>query len=397
MATGGEPLSPLKQFCEAMKCRSCDKPPEKPKTLQCLHTFCEDCLGRYVDTLPDERKRNLPCPTCGLERDPPFDGHEGIVAGIPTNLCFANFLRHMKKEAACSADPGESRCDRCRRPGRPVDTFCTVCRCSLCDRCVEDHQSVPDTEDHVLVPKNASTGQHGRWQCRKHRMAAVERCMTQVVFYCEKCEVVMCAASRLTEHTGHQTSTAVDAYTKQGHRARIEQQSNETEQIEDRFVATMGELENLKRQLLESKKNTESEIDRKTAALHEALDEENRRVKRAANEIFCNKTAKCDQQMQELVEIHERFSHSLNITQSALQVGEAEDVLFLEGMLIDSLKRLSQMYCNYDHKLCEDRIVHFTENCRTNFTGSIGQVTPDLFIPGLHDRLVDAQFYAKNL
>jgi hypothetical protein len=189
----------------------------------------------------------------------------------------------------------------------------------------------------------------------------------------------------------------VDAYTKQGHRARIEQQSNETEQIEDRFVATMGELENLKRQLLESKKNTESEIDRKTAALHEALDEENRRVKRAANEIFCNKTAKCDQQMQELVEIHERFSHSLNITQSALQVGEAEDVLFLEGMLIDSLKRLSQMYCNYDHKLCEDRIVHFTENCRTNFTGSIGQVTPDLFIPGLHDRLVDAQFYAKNL
>ena len=394
MATGGEHLSPLKHFCEAMKCRLCDKYPESPKTVQCLHTFCEDCLARYADDLPDERKRFLPCPTCGVEKDPPFDEQDGLVARIPTNICFANFLRHVNKEATCSADPGESRCDRCKRPRRPVDTFCTVCRCNLCDRCVEDHQSVSDTEDHVLVPKNASTGQHGRWQCIKHGMAGVERCMTQVVFYCEQCRVVMCAVSRLTDHTGHPTSTAVDAY-KQGHRADIERQSMETEQIEDRFVVTMGELENLRRQLLESKRNAESEIDKKTAALHEALDEENRRIKRAVNKIFTNKTAKCDQQMQELAKIRERFRHSLSITQSALRVGEAEDVLFLEGMLIDSLKRLAKMYGNHDHKLCEDKVIHFAENRHTNLTDSIGQVTPDLFIPGLQERLVDGDFYNK--
>lgn len=399
MATGGKQPSPLGKFCEAMKCRTCKKYPKTPKTLQCLHTFCEECLARYVDTLPDEdgRKRSLPCPACGMVQNPPLD--DADVTRIKTNFCFENFLRHEEREAARAADPGEARCDRCNRRRRPVDTFCTVCRVGLCDACVEDHKVVPSTADHDLVPKNASAGQHGRWRCGKLTNEAIEPCMTQVQFYCDECGVVMCTACRLTDHTSHPTRTALDAYRNQGHRASIEQKSVEVEQIEKRFVATIKEIENLKKRLSGSMKNAETAIDRKTAELHEALEEEKRSLKRTAKVILDNKTAKCDEQIQALADIHERFRHSLNITHTTLQIGEAEDVLFMERMLIKGLQSLSELYCDYDHTPCEDDVIHFTENSQANIKGALGTVmtSAELFIPGLKDRVVDTQFYADNL
>ena len=131
--------------------------------------------------------------------------------------------------------------------------------------------------------------------------------------------------------------------------------------------------------------------------LHEALEEEKRRVKREAKEIFDNKTEKCAQQMQKMAEIYEKFRNSRNVTQRTLEIGEAEDVLYMEGILINGLKKLSEMYNNYDHKLCEDDVIQFAENARANVQGLVGYVTKDLFIPGFEDRLVDSHFYAHNL
>lgn len=330
-----------------------------------------------------------PAPNCNVELTIPLDG----PARVEINVCFENIFRHAEREIERSADPSRGRCGRCKRTKIPVEKFCRVCRKSLCNSCVEDHRAVPETENHDLV---ANTGQHGRWRCSKYAEGE-EPCQTTVKLYCKKCRVVMCMLCRVTHHTGHPTCTATEAYENPEHRAEIERQSVAAKEIETQFETTIGELENLKLQLLESKKNTDSAIDRKVAQLHEALEEERRRIKGVAKEIFDNKTENCAQQMQELEKIHEKFRHSQNVTQRTLEIGEAEDVLYMEGILINGLKKLSEMYNNYDHKLCEDDVIQFTENTRTNVKDLVGYVTKDLFIPGLEDRLVDSHFYAHNL
>lgn len=387
MATGGQ-HSPLQAFYEAVRCEKCKRSPRAPKTLQCLHTFCGDCLAEHVATLQGGLL-TCPVPNCDVELTTPLDD----PANVEINVCFENLLRHAERELERGANPSGGRCGRCRRTKIPVEKFCKVCRKSLCNSCVDDHRAVPDTENHDLI---ANTGQHSRWLCSKYAEGE-EPCQTTVRLYCERCKVVMCMLCRVTDHTGHPTCTATQAYANPEHRAEIEKQSVEAKEIESQFETTIGELENLKQRLLESKKNTESAIDRKVAQLHEALEEEKIRVKRKAKEIFDNKTESCAQQMQELAKIHQKFRHSLNITQRTLEIGEAEDVLYMEGILINGLKKLSEAYNNYDHKLCEDDVIHFSENARANVKGIVGCVTKDRFIPGLEDRLVDSRFYAHKI
>lgn len=386
MATGGQ-QSPLQAFCEAVKCGMCNRSPQIPQTLQCLHTFCKGCLEEHVGAL--QGKFTCPDPKCGVEQTSPLDD----PANVETNICFENILRHAERELA---NPGASRCNRCSRKNTPAEKFCAVCRKSLCISCVEDHQAVLETQNHVLV---ANAGQHGRWSCRKHATDGEEPCLTPVNLYCKRCKVVMCMICKVTEHPDpeHPTCTAIDAYRDLRHRDDIEKHSAAAKEIESRFEATIGEFENLKLRLLDSKRNAESAIDRKVAALHEALEEEKIRVKRAANEIFDEKTKKCNEEIDNLAKIHANFQHSRNVTQKTLEVGEAEDVLYMEGILINGLKKLSEKHINYDHKLYEDDVIHFAENSRANVKGLIGFVDKEYFIPGLEGSLVDTHYYARNL
>lgn len=385
MATGGQ-QSLLHAFCEAVKCSKCDnRYPETPQTLQCLHTFCRRCLAEHAATL---QGKPLTCPECGVEQTFPLDD----PANVETNVCFENLLRHAERELA---NPGARRCGRCtNRKRTPVEKFCTVCRKSLCNSCVEDHQAVPETQNHDLV---ANTGQHGRWFCSKHAAEGAEPCLTPVNMYCERCEVVMCMICRVTVHAEHPACTAVEAYRNQGHRDDIEKHSAAAKEVEDRFEETIGEFEKLKLRLLESKRNAESAIDRKVAALHEALEEEKICVKRAAKEIFDEKTNTCDNEIEKLAKIHANFQHSQNVTKRTLEIGKAEDVLFMEGILINGLKQLTEKHVNHDHKLYEDEVIHFTENSRANVKGLVGRVDKEYFIPGLEGDPVDTHYYARNL
>ena len=407
MATGGGgELRPLQQFCEAIGCTLCNRAvPAAPKTLHCLHSFCEDCLVRYANGLPDDdRRRELPCPTCDVEQNPPLlgNGSEAVVQNLPTNLFFENFSRHVARDTARHSDPGLIQCEDCEKAGRKADTFCTVCRISLCDRCVERHRDARRTERHELVDKRTNPARHGRWNCPQHENAAPGHCNVEVYLYCTDCRVLQCQTCRATHEPGHRSTTALEAYRDQNHVDRAAQQSDETAQMERVFATTVGQLETLKQQLEERKGNAEAEIDRKTEAVRQALEEESRRLKQDANSIFEQKTTHLNRQIRQLEEIQEKFKHSLYITKGSLEFGEAEDILLVEEPLVRGLQGLRERFHNYDHTPCENDMINFEENYRPNMRGILGRVlsdatNPDLLIPGLGGRPVDTRFYADNL
>ena len=389
--------TPLQRFCETMKCRLCDQYPTTPKTLCCLHTFCEKCLVEYVETLADDdQKQSLPCPACGLAQTPKLE--RAAAADVATNFCFQNLLHYAKKDRETTSGQRKVQCGRCRRKTRPVDTFCTACGLDLCDLCAEDHGVAEQYADHNLTPKDGSTTQHGRWSCHKHKDEPMQPSVLKVDYYCEQCRMVMCLVCRLTEHTGHPTRTALEADRNQGHRDCIKHESDETQRVAKLFTDSMEDVEALKRDLATNRDNVEVAIDEKTAALHEALDEEMRRLKQTTRNTFDRKIATCNKQIQDLDEIHEKFGHTLSITQGTLEVGQPEDVLFLKERLVSRLASLRREYCNYDHTPRENDVINFAENNQTTFEGVIGTVfSPELYIPGLGARFVDPQFYADRI
>ena len=159
----------------------------------------------------------------------------------------------------------------------------------------------------------------------------------------------------------------------------------------------MDELEEIKTQLGVSRDTANQEIEAKAEALQEELEREKEAVQQRVEEICAEKTAQCDQQIQELREIRDKFVHSRKITEEVLIVGAPEDALFLQDQLTSRLDGLCLTYRGHNRKPCEDDVIQFTENTRVTLRGALGHVSPELFIPGLRGSQVDDNFYANTL
>ena len=134
MAT--KPSSPgLLKLEEQLTCPVCLGHYTNPKTLPCLHSFCQDCL----EGLPLDKKNEtyyLSCPTCRHCTELPEEGAGAFpVASTLNNL---KEIYSLMKKTADLPNPQE---DTCSDHGKPLELFCETCNTVICVNCsVRNHK-----------------------------------------------------------------------------------------------------------------------------------------------------------------------------------------------------------------------------------------------------------------
>ncbi|XP_078615370.1 E3 ubiquitin-protein ligase TRIM32-like [Branchiostoma floridae x Branchiostoma japonicum] len=142
-----------------------DSDQRKPRSLQCLHTFCHGCLQDF-----SANKQTLECPTCRHETAVPSQG----VKGLPHNFWISNIVQASKPASTASADRKEG--EICRvHPDKEVIFLCDRCDVLVCGECVAStHRGHPMTlVSDVLRQKTAEVENVVR-ACQKHAMQCVE-------------------------------------------------------------------------------------------------------------------------------------------------------------------------------------------------------------------------------
>ena len=128
MAT--KPSSPgLLKLEEQLTCPVCLDHYTNPKTLPCLHSFCQDCL----EGLPLDKKNEtyyLSCPTCRHCTELPEEG----TGGFPVAFTLNNLkeMYGLMKKTAVLPNPQKPTCSD---HGKPLELFCETCNTVICVTC----------------------------------------------------------------------------------------------------------------------------------------------------------------------------------------------------------------------------------------------------------------------
>ena len=201
MAT--KPLSPgVLKLEEQLTCSLCLTHYTNPKTLPCLHSFCEHCLeGLPLDK--ENEAYHLSCPTCRYRTELPKEGAGAFPVAFHLNN-LQKIYSGMKKVA----DPQKVTCNNCNAAN--ATGYCKDCGQFLCTECISTHKKWALFANHQLISLDEVTTsqlkQEAALTCSTHNR--------EMELYCETCDTVICRDCTIGTHKGHEYNLVSVGYTK---------------------------------------------------------------------------------------------------------------------------------------------------------------------------------------
>ncbi|KAL3852725.1 hypothetical protein ACJMK2_016343 [Sinanodonta woodiana] len=173
------------------KCPVCFKRFTSPKTLDCMHTFCENCLTSLLCKSKDKEEvvDLFRCPVSHYVTSAPESGEtpEQWAARLPTNMTVL--------QACTSYLRDENYCQPCKFDGKneASSAFCSTCSEYLCKVCSHYHKRFKVSMDHDIkdntVQENNGRDADARsfCTCSLHNKILKYYCKTHKYLCCSKC------------------------------------------------------------------------------------------------------------------------------------------------------------------------------------------------------------------
>ena len=179
-----------KKLPEELNCAICLESYKSPRSLACLHTFCEGCIQSHITQTTGN---GIYCPLCrGETMSPcPTKPRTEWARWLPMN----SSVKTMKAER-------QPDCNICEGFGKttPAKYFCKECRQNQCDQCKAFHSMMATTKGHTVV----NIGDLSLEVTRMTNLGSIELCPEhddkRVGFYCEDDNVLCCISCALSKH-----------------------------------------------------------------------------------------------------------------------------------------------------------------------------------------------------
>eukprot|EP00729_Bicosta_minor_P012326 gene12326-biopygen19029 len=230
----------------------------------------------------------------------------------------------------CEEEQAAKHCGDCKK----VQFFCDHCFTSAHRSATKQgHVSTP-IQDYLAAPPSASGGAStaSKMMCTIHTDKPLE-------FFCDDCQVLVCATCGILHHNGHTLKPIGDAARQ--HRGEIQALTAATKVSQQALSDTIKALYILKGKI-------EGNMDAAIAAIEEGYN----RVMRAAvshknmlkkhvKEVCKGKTDAVGAQITKLEGGEERAANAVKLAQVTLQMATPEQVLQMKQLFVNGLSRLT--------------------------------------------------------
>ena len=397
MSAQQKPRQNLINLKEALTCSLCREVFKEPKTLSCLHSFCEKCLSDHIQKRPldqkseveDTRKR-VPCPSSMCRHVEVLE--QADVNEVKTNLAFKNMVEYLMLEervrGGCDGSQlGSSvvKCDMCEED--EAVAFCSDCNKYLCEDCWKPHKKQKDTKSHKVVPleglspgsgDEAPLATHKTWMCEKHGDTA--DALREVVLYCKQCDEMICMlCGNVEPHGNHQKFEAEKIIDDVEYKPQIVQREQKVADVQGKFSKFISEMKELQQRLKEHQTAVKRKIEKRLQEIQAQLEKDKVELVAKADRIFEAKNKRLQDQIEELEAVEGILKDSRRRVNDTLTMGIPSEILFNMTRFIKQMKSLFDEYDEYDRTPRENDILQFSANTEFDLRGAIGTVAADPF------------------
>ena len=210
MATPPSSDSPgLLKLEEQLTCSVCLDLYTNPKTLPCLHSFCEAC----IEQLPQDKRNDtyyISCPTCRHRTELP----EGGAGAFPVAFTLNN-LKDIHSLMKKVSDPQQVTCDNCAKAN--ATGYCKDCNQLLCTECMNMHKKWARFASHKITSLDEVKGSPQAIAPSKQEaplICPIPSHDEPLKIYCETCDSVICRDCTVRTHKDHDYDLISASYTK---------------------------------------------------------------------------------------------------------------------------------------------------------------------------------------
>ncbi|XP_069100879.1 tripartite motif-containing protein 2-like [Argopecten irradians] len=195
-----------------LKCPICLEQLQHPKSLPCLHSFCQECLGSYITKELSGKmapSSSFSCPVCRKITEPVHqaDDKERWAEEFPTNKMAVEMIRHLQ-----NADSLIMTCTPCKKKGNiniVAKFWCDQNKSYFCENC--------KTNLHDLVHGNCEPENIMEWNKssairRKMSATECEEHKEKIEYFCEAHQMLGCNKCVIVNHRTCEVVTSVDDF-----------------------------------------------------------------------------------------------------------------------------------------------------------------------------------------
>ncbi|XP_022086166.1 E3 ubiquitin-protein ligase TRIM33-like isoform X2 [Acanthaster planci] len=236
MATSGTAEVPVKIKEHHLKCDICQERFDKPKMLDCIHSFCLKCLKRLIDS-QDPQAAKMKCPFCRRETKLGKNGAEDL----PTNITLSALVEEVTIQEQLQQGQGsEIKCQSCEERYEAV-LFCVDCAIFLCKDCLKVHERLPGTKSHqTYTLAQLQSGEIAYKSKLREEPKCEKHAGQNLSVYCYTCNKSVCVTCSFIEHQQHFSTEVSEAF----------------DNCQREVVDLAAKAEKKRRELTEAKENT---------------------------------------------------------------------------------------------------------------------------------------------
>ena len=268
----------LHDLREEVSCPVCTNIYTDPKQLQCLHSFCLQCLKQWHRA--SHGGDTVRCPKCQALNKVPKSGD---MKDLPTSFYLNGLIDVLAiKECKNSQVP----CGNCDKKSSET-SYCFQCCIFYCQECVIGHNIMRSNNDHrVLVLKDFQEKDFEDVLKRPMYCSKQRHEKEELRYFCKNCTTAACQSCVLIDHAGHAVVHLDEKAEKQKMQMKslIETKRNDLQakinilgQLDEDYAKTIQGGEDLKREIQEFVDNLFTTVEAKKQAIYEAVERETRK------------------------------------------------------------------------------------------------------------------------